>query len=84
MQNRGERQCELTFAAIRQLKNRLGGITAHGLLVTTEDIGANLNKANLLNVGVIDGHQLKELKMHLRNWILNEISHSPQPNGHAS
>ncbi len=73
----------LHLQRLDSLKNRLGGITAHGLLVTTEDIGANLHKANLLNVGVIDGSQLKDLKSHLKNWILNEISHTPQPNGHA-
>lgn len=68
----------LHLQRLDSLKNRLGGITAHGLLVTTEDIGANLNKANLLNVGVIDGKQLMDLKSHLKNWILNEISHTAQ------
>ena len=73
----------LHLQRLDSLKNRLGGITAHGLLVTTEEIGANLHKANLLNVGVIDGNQLKDMKTHLKTWILNEISHTPQPNGHT-
>lgn len=68
----------LHLQRLDSLKKRLGGITAHALLVTTEDIGANLNKANLLNVGVIDGRQLKDLKNHLANWIINEISHFSQ------
>lgn len=74
----------LHLQRLDSLKNRLGGITAHGLLVTTEDIGANLNKAELLNVGVIDGRQLKDLKSHLKNWIINEISHTPNRNEHSS
>ncbi len=68
----------LHLQRLDSLKNRLGGVTAHGLLVTTENIGANLNKANLLNVGVIDGKQLMDLKTHLKHWILNEISHTSQ------
>ncbi|MDA3806952.1 MAG: DUF1887 family CARF protein, partial [Thiomicrorhabdus sp.] len=60
----------LHLQRLDSLKKRLGGTTAHGLLVMTEDIGANLNKANLLNVGVIDGKQLTDLKEHLKNWIL--------------
>jgi hypothetical protein len=68
----------LHLQRLDSLKKRLGGTTAHGLLVMTEDIGANLNKANLLNVGVIDGKQLTDLKEHLKNWILNEISHTSQ------
>ncbi len=68
----------LHLQRLDSLKHRLGGITAHGLLVTTEDIGANLNKANLLNVGIIDGKQLTNLKEHLKSWILTEISHTLQ------
>ncbi|MGM0542185.1 MAG: Card1-like endonuclease domain-containing protein [Pseudomonadota bacterium] len=68
----------LHLQRLDSLKTRLGGTTAHGLLVTTEDIGANLNKANLLNIGVIDRKQLTELTSHLKEWILNEISHSSQ------
>ena len=63
----------LHLQRLDSLRNRLGGTTAHSLLITTETIGANLPKANLLNVGVIDGHQLSHLKLHLRKWILNEI-----------
>ncbi len=68
----------LHLQRLDSLKKRLGGVTAHGLLVMTEDIGANLNKANLLNIGVIDGKQLNNLKTHLKDWILNEITHTSQ------
>jgi hypothetical protein len=68
----------LHLQRLDSLKHRLGGITAHALLITTETIGANISKANLLNVGVIDGTQLKDLKSHLKQWVLNEISHSTQ------
>jgi len=68
----------LHLQRLDSLKKRLGGATAHALLITTETIGANRPKANLLNVGIIDGHQLPNLKHHLSNWILNEISHKPK------
>lgn len=68
----------LHLQRLDSLKKRLGGVTAHGLLVMTEDIGANLHKANLLNIGVIDGKQLNNLKTHLKDWILNEINHTSQ------
>jgi len=64
----------LHLQRLDSLRNRLGGTTAHSLLITTEMIGANLPKANLLNVGVIDGRQLTHLKRHLSAWILNEIN----------
>ena len=67
----------LHLQRLDSLRNRLGGATAHSLLVTTELIGANLPKAKLLNVGVIDGHQLTHLKRHLRDWILHEIDQKP-------
>ncbi|MDX1352891.1 MAG: DUF1887 family CARF protein [Thiomicrorhabdus sp.] len=70
----------LHLQRLDSLRNRLGGTTAHSLLVTTEVIGANLPKANLLNVGVIDGHKLSHLKQHLQQWIFNEIT--TKPNGH--
>ena len=66
----------LHLQRLDSLRNRLGGSTAHSLLITTEVIGANLPKANLLNVGVIDGHQLSHLKRYLGEWILNEIDHN--------
>lgn len=64
----------LHLQRLDSLRKRLGGSTAHSLLITTEMIGANLPKANLLNVGVIDGRQLTHLKRHLSEWILNEIN----------
>ncbi len=64
----------LHLQRLDSLRNRLGGTTAHSLLITTEVIGANLPKANLLNVGVIDGHKLSHLKHHLHEWILSEIT----------
>ncbi|BBP44384.1 Card1-like endonuclease domain-containing protein [Thiosulfativibrio zosterae] len=64
----------LHLQRLDSLKNRLGGMTAHALLVTTEPIGANQNKAHLLKVGVIDGKQLPDLKSHLKQWILKEIA----------
>ncbi len=63
----------LHLQRLDSLKHRLGGITSHALLVTTEAIGDNLNKAKLLGVGVIDESQLHNLKSHLKNWILAEI-----------
>ena len=63
----------LHLQRLDSLKNRLGGVSAHALLITTEEIGDNLNKANLLNVGVIDGSQLHHLKEHIKQWILKEI-----------
>ena len=68
----------LHLQRLDSLKKRLGGATAHALLITTEIIGANRPKANLLNIGVIDGHQLSDLKHHLGEWIMNEISHTPK------
>ncbi|WP_321323615.1 Card1-like endonuclease domain-containing protein [Thiomicrorhabdus sp.] len=67
----------LHLQRLDSLRNRLGGSTAHSLLITTEYIGANLPKANLLNVGVIDGHQLSHLKHHIQEWVLNEIAVKP-------
>lgn len=64
----------LHLQRLDSLKNRLGGVSAHALLVTTEPIGDNLNKANLLNVGVIDGTQLNDLKTQLKKWIYKEIN----------
>ncbi len=64
----------LHLQRLDSLKNRLGGTSAHALLVTTEEIGANQHKADLLKVGLIGGVQLKNLKEHLKQWILAEIS----------
>lgn len=64
----------LHLQRLDSLKNRLGGVTAHGLLVTTEPIGVHRNKANLLNIGIIDGTQLPDLRQHLKTWILQEIA----------
>ncbi len=66
----------LHLQRLDSLKNRLGGTTAHSLLITTEYIGANIHKANLLNVGVIDGRQLPHLKRHLKAWILQQTGHA--------
>lgn len=63
----------LHLQRLDSLKKRLGGISAHALLITTELIGDNLNKAKLLNVGVIDGSQLPNLKETLKDWITLEI-----------
>lgn len=63
----------LHLQRLDSLKNRLGGVSAHALLITTEDIGDNLHKAQLLNVGVIDGASLHDMKTKLKEWILNEL-----------
>ncbi|MBN2864396.1 MAG: DUF1887 family protein [Thiotrichales bacterium] len=68
----------LHLQRLDSLKNRLGGLTAHALLVTTEAIGANLHKAQLLKIGVLDAKQLPDLKTHLKRWILQEIQ-APKP-----
>jgi len=65
----------LHLQRLDSLKNRLGGVSAHALLITTEEIGDNLHKAQLLNVGVIDGSELHDMKIKLKNWILNELQH---------
>lgn len=64
----------LHLQRLDSLKKRLGGVSAHALLITTEMIGDNLNKANLLNVGVIDGSQLHNIKNALKDWILQELN----------
>lgn len=63
----------LHLQRLDSLKKRLGGVSAHALLITTEIIGDNVHKANLLNIGVIDGSQLSNLKHYLKEWITKEI-----------
>ena len=64
----------LHLKRLDSLKKRLGGVSSHALLITTEIIGDNVHKANLLNIGVIDGSQLSNLKHYLKEWISKEIS----------
>jgi len=63
----------LHLQRLDSLKKRLGGVSSHALLITTEIIGDNVHKANLLNIGVIDGSQLSNLKHYLKEWITKEI-----------
>ncbi|WEJ63605.1 Card1-like endonuclease domain-containing protein [Thiomicrorhabdus lithotrophica] len=63
----------LHLQRLDSLKKRLGGVSSHALLITTEIIGDNVHKANLLNIGVIDGSQLSNLKHYLKEWISKEI-----------
>lgn len=68
----------LHLQRLDSLSSRLGGATAHSLLITTQVIGANRPKADLLNVGVIGGRQLARLKHHLREWIVQEMALTPE------
>ena len=72
----------LHLQRLDSLSSRLGGATAHSLLITTEVIGANRPKADLLNVGVIGGRQLARLKHHLREWVIQELALTPEENAH--
>lgn len=63
----------LHLQRLDSLKTRLGGVSAHALLITTENIGDNQHKAQLLNVGIIDGKSLHNIKNKLKEWIIKEL-----------